>query len=59
LDEFRAKWDAIRRSEKTLTFRDVAQLALDALKVDPGVRRYYRNLYRYVMIDEFQDDDEL
>jgi ATP-dependent helicase/nuclease subunit A len=59
LDEFRAQWDAIRRSEKTLTFRDVAQLALDVLKADPAIRGYYRDLYRYVMIDEFQDDDEL
>jgi ATP-dependent helicase/nuclease subunit A len=59
LDAFRAEWDAVRRSEKTLTFRDVATLALDTLESDPSVRQHYRQLYRYAMVDEFQDDDEL
>jgi ATP-dependent helicase/nuclease subunit A len=59
LDEFRARWDAVRRAEKTLTFRDVAVLALDTLRADPAVLGHYQDLYRYVMIDEFQDDDEL
>ena len=59
LDDFRRQWDAARRAAKILTFRDVAQLALDTLAADPEVRRYYQELYRYAMIDEFQDDDEL
>jgi len=59
LDEFRRRWDEARRAEKTLTFRDVAQLAFDVLKADPAVLGYYRSLFRYMMIDEFQDDDEL
>jgi ATP-dependent exoDNAse (exonuclease V) beta subunit len=59
LDDFRLLWEAERRSAKTLTFRDVATLALDVLKLDPEVRRHYQELYRYIMIDEFQDDDEL
>lgn len=59
LDDFRRQWDAARRAAKILTFRDVAQLALDTLAADPEVRRHYQGLYRYAMIDEFQDDDEL
>ncbi len=59
LDEFRARWDEERRATKTLGFRDVAELALDVLRRDAAVRRHYQRLYRFVMIDEFQDDDEL
>jgi ATP-dependent helicase/nuclease subunit A len=59
LDEFRARWDAARRRAGCLSFRDVAQLALDALESDAELRRHYRELYRYAMIDEFQDDNEL
>ena len=59
LDEFRALWDDVRRTEKTLTFRDVAKLALDVLRADPSLLAHYQELFRYVMIDEFQDDDEL
>jgi ATP-dependent helicase/nuclease subunit A len=59
LDEFRARWDEARRREKVLTFRDVARLALDILESDAGTLAHYRSVFRYVMIDEFQDDDEL
>ena len=59
LDDFRKGWDSSRRAAKILTFRDVAVLALDTLNADDEVRRYYQGLYRYIMIDEFQDDDEL
>ena len=59
LDDFRKEWDSSRRAAKVLTFRDVAVLALDTLNADDEVRRYYQSLYRYIMIDEFQDDDEL
>jgi ATP-dependent helicase/nuclease subunit A len=59
LDDFREEWDSSRRAAKILTFRDVARLALDTLLSETEVRRYYQGLYRYIMIDEFQDDDEL
>jgi ATP-dependent exoDNAse (exonuclease V) beta subunit len=59
LDDFRAQWDRARRREGMLTFRDVAQLALDTLESDEEQRRHYQGLYRYAMIDEFQDDNEL
>ena len=59
LDEFRERWDRERRREGVLSFRDVAQLALDTLEADGELRRHYRALYRYAMIDEFQDDNEL
>ncbi len=59
LDEFRLKWEARRRSEGILSFNDVARLALRALETDADLARHYRSLYRYAMIDEFQDDNEL
>ena len=59
LDDYRARWDVARRRAGALSFHDVARLALDTLEADDELRRYYQGLYRYAMIDEFQDDNEL
>jgi ATP-dependent exoDNAse (exonuclease V) beta subunit len=59
LDDFREAWDAERRRTGALSFGDVARLALDTLESDRELRRHYQGLYRYAMIDEFQDDNEL
>ncbi len=59
LDEFRSRWDSRRRMEKIMSFRDTATMARDILVTDPELRAQYKRLYRYIMIDEFQDDDEL
>jgi ATP-dependent helicase/nuclease subunit A len=59
LDDFRARWDSARRREGILSFNDAARLALDALEADAELRRHFQGLYRYAMIDEFQDDNEL
>jgi ATP-dependent helicase/nuclease subunit A len=58
-DEFRVRWDRRRRIEGVLSFNDIAHLAIDTLETDAELLDYYRNLYRYAMIDEFQDDNEL
>ncbi len=59
LDEYRLRWDRRRRAEGILSFNDTAHLAIDTLEEDRELLDYYRNLYRYAMIDEFQDDNEL
>jgi len=59
LAEFQGRYlDAIRESG-TLTFADVSRMAVDALVSDPGLRRSYKSSIDSIMIDEFQDDNQL
>jgi len=46
-------------SSSALEFNDISLLALDILKNNLAVRNYYKNKFRYIMIDEFQDDNEI
>ncbi len=39
-----------------LTFKDVEALAIRILKENRHVRSYYKHKFKYIMIDEFQDD---
>ncbi|GAB6088660.1 UvrD-helicase domain-containing protein [Spirochaeta dissipatitropha] len=48
-----------KRSSGLLGFSDVAQLALDALLSLPDLRVYHANQLTHIMIDEFQDNNQL
>ena len=48
-----------KRRARVMGFRDVAQAAVDLLNRKPGIRTAWKKRFRYIMIDEFQDDDEL
>ncbi len=48
-----------KRKTGVLTFRDVANLALDILLKNKKVRTYFKNRFKYILIDEFQDTNEL
>ena len=48
-----------RRRSGTLTFQDLLIEALTLLQREPRVRRYFRERYRLLLIDEFQDTDPL
>lgn len=48
-----------KRRARVMGFRDVAEAAVDLLSRRPGVRAGWKKRFRYIMIDEFQDDDEL
>ncbi|MEI6386960.1 MAG: 3'-5' exonuclease, partial [Spirochaetota bacterium] len=50
---------AAKRQAGILSFRDVAEAAVDLLAKAPELRSYWKSRYRYIMVDEFQDDDEL
>ena len=47
-----------KRQTGVLTFADVSSLAVDILLSNKSLRRYYKKAYRYIMIDEFQDNNE-
>ena len=48
-----------KRESGILTFADVSSLAVDILKRNKALRRRFKERYRYIMIDEFQDNNEL
>ncbi|HEQ71670.1 MAG TPA: hypothetical protein ENN69_04200, partial [Spirochaetia bacterium] len=48
-----------KRMRKLVSFQDVARMAVKALQVNLPLRRYYKRRYRFIMIDEFQDNNHL
>lgn len=48
-----------KRGRAELTFTDVAELAVDILKTNKALRSYYKNKFKFIMIDEFQDNNSL
>jgi ATP-dependent helicase/nuclease subunit A len=59
LAEFAGRYRAAKRAAGVMGFRDVAVAAVDLLARRPELRAYWKRRYRYIMVDEFQDDDEL
>ena len=45
-----------KRLRGELTFSDISAVALTILKENPTVRSYYKRKFKYIMIDEFQDN---
>lgn len=48
-----------RRAKGLLTFSEIAQMAVDLLKNDFDLRQFYKKKFRYIMVDEFQDNNLL
>ncbi len=57
--EFQNRIIATRRQSGLLFYHDVAQMARICLLENVGLRRYYKNRFTHVMIDEFQDNNKL
>ena len=47
-----------KRRTGVLTFSDVSSLAVEILKNNASLRRYFKAKFRYIMIDEFQDNNQ-
>ena len=47
------------KQSQLLSFKDTAELALEMLKTDKDLRRWYKSRYTHIMIDEFQDNNLL
>ncbi len=56
---FRAReiYDRLRAQAGQLNFQDLLIKAADLLRDKPHVRRYFRDRFRYLLVDEFQDTD--
>ncbi len=48
-----------RAASGVLSFSDVASIALRTLETDLALRDWYKGRYDAIMVDEFQDDNEL
>ena len=53
---FCATLNSEKRRRGVLNFNDTSALALDILKENGAVRDYYKKKFRFIMIDEFQDN---
>lgn len=59
LDELQKEYISKKKQLGILTFGDVSRLATDALIEDTELRRFYKENTELIMIDEFQDNNEL
>ncbi len=57
--EFQEELFSRKRSAGILGFHDVLTMAVSGLRTDKELRRYYKGLFRFIMIDEFQDNNSL
>lgn len=46
-----------KRKTSQVSFNDVMKMALDILANNIGIRTYFKNKFDYVMVDEFQDNN--
>jgi ATP-dependent exoDNAse (exonuclease V) beta subunit len=59
LEIFNQRFVEKKRTLGLVTFQDVEKLAVQALVRDKPLRQFYKHRYRYIMIDEFQDNNRL
>lgn len=58
-DEFQQVYLKSKRAAGILTFSDVAVMAVDILLQNTELRTYYKERFTHIMIDEFQDNNDL
>lgn len=59
LDKFQKLYIQEKINSKKLSFNDVATMAVDGLLIDKTLRNSLKNNFKSIMIDEFQDDNQL
>jgi ATP-dependent helicase/nuclease subunit A len=59
LNDFQKIFLAKKRAEKVLTYNDAARLARTILADHPDIRQSEKETFKALMIDEFQDNNEL
>jgi len=52
-------YDRLRRERNGLNFHDLLLRSLNLLREQPDVRRYFRERFSHLLIDEFQDTDPI
>lgn len=59
LEEYQGRIGNMKRSNGILTFRDVVEMAVTLLREEPELRSFYKKKFTHIMIDEFQDNNDL
>ncbi|MDR1073842.1 MAG: UvrD-helicase domain-containing protein [Treponema sp.] len=59
LDAYKEKFIEKKRQTGLLSFHDTLEMSVDILLNDLGLRNFYKRRIKAVMIDEFQDNNEL
>jgi ATP-dependent exoDNAse (exonuclease V) beta subunit len=59
LGRFQETLNQAKRRQGLLSFQDVAHMAVEALRRDASLRQFYKRQFRFIMIDEFQDNNRL
>ena len=59
LDEFQNQFNEYKRSSGILSFSDISHLAVEILINYPEIRNIEKSSFKAIMIDEFQDDNQL
>ncbi|GHV88029.1 ATPase AAA [Spirochaetia bacterium] len=59
VEEFQHQFNRQKREAGLLTFNDIAHLSVDALTQYPDIRRVYKDTFKSIMVDEFQDNNGL
>jgi DNA helicase-2/ATP-dependent DNA helicase PcrA len=59
LDELRERYGKALHERDLVDFDDLVALPVALLSADPGVAARYRDRYRWISVDEYQDVDEL
>lgn len=57
LKEFQDKVNSYKRSSGILSFKDISNMAKCILRDHPEIRQIEKERYKYIMIDEFQDNN--
>ena len=59
LDLFQADFNRRKRASGLVSFRDIAEMSIRVLGENKPLRRFFKSRFRYIMIDEFQDNNRL
>ncbi len=59
LARFQERFLEAKRRRGLVSFPDVAAMAVEALSADLPLRQHFKEKFRYVLIDEFQDNNRL
>jgi ATP-dependent exoDNAse (exonuclease V) beta subunit len=59
LDAYVSRFLRQKRDSGLLSFSDIAAMAVDILKSNAAIRRWYAREFSHIMIDEFQDNNRL
>lgn len=49
------KYEEVKRKNSLIDFNDMISIPVEILKNDEGIRNYYRDRFKCILVDEFQD----